>query len=235
MRIKADGNDALTAEIRDKFKDLLRFFLPDSYDIDSGSEPMRLYWGAVYVVTVWLLLELFKERANDACHAGCCEEWSKKADLRDFSSELTVIIADAKRFHQGVYCSEVKPILGPGVWREEGSIAESAVLLSAAVEALGAIFRTLVESVRFVRSGPETHKAAMMGPSSVVSQHAKEASRFLRIARDQLIKKADGKDKNDMTGPVLTPEAIAITLMRRLVSGVIGSGAIDVINLYEEC
>lgn len=160
---------------------------------------------------------------------------SKKADLHDFSSELTVIIAYAKRSHQGVYCSEVKQIPGPGVWREEGSIAESAVLLSATVEALGAIFRTLVESIRFVRSGPETHKAAMMGPSSVVSQHAKEAFRFLRIARDQLIKKADGKDKNDMTGPVLTPEAIAITLMRRLVSGVIGSGTIDIINLYEEC
>lgn len=77
--IEADGNDALAVEIRDKFKDLLGFFLPDSYGINSGSEPMRLYWGAVYVITVWLLLEFFKERANDACHAGCCEEWFEES------------------------------------------------------------------------------------------------------------------------------------------------------------
>lgn len=121
------------------------------------------------------------------------------------------------------------------MWREEETIAESAVLLSATVEALGAIFRILVESVRFVRSGPEIDKATIMEPSSAVSQHAKEASKFLRVARDQLIKKSDGKDKNDTTGPVLTPEVITITLMRRLVSGVFGSGTIDIINLYEEC
>lgn len=150
-------------------------------------------------------------------------------------SALDDINADAIRLHQGVYCSEFKQVPGLGEWREEDTIAESAVLLSSTVEALGAIFRILVESVRFVRSDPEMNKAAIMEPSSVVFQHAKEASKFLRVARDQLIRKADGKDKNDTTGPVLTPEAITITLMRRLVSGVFGSGTIDIINLYEEC
>ena len=148
---------------------------------------------------------------------------------------MTSIIADAVRLHQGVYCSECKQVPSPGGWEEEDTIAESAVLLSATVEAFGAIFRILVESVRFLRSDPEMDKASMMASSSVVSQHANEASKFLRIARDQLIRKADGKDKNDTTGPVLTPEAITITLMRRLVSGVFGSGTIDIINLYEEC
>ena len=160
---------------------------------------------------------------------------SKNSGFRSFSSALTRITADAVRLHQGVYCSEYKQIPGPGVWREEDSIAESAVLLSATIEALGAIFRILVESVRFIRSNPKMDEVSMMESSSVVSQHAKEASKFLRVARDQLIRKADGKDKNDTTGPVLTPEAITITLMRRLVSGVYGNGTIDIINLYEEC
>ena len=160
---------------------------------------------------------------------------SKTSGLHGLSSALTTIIVDATRLHQGVYCSECKQVPSPTVWREEDAIGEGAVLLSATVEALGAIFRILVESVRFIRSGRELNNAAIMEPSSAVCQYTKEASKFLRRARDQLIRKADGKDKNDTIGPVLTPEAITITLMRRLVSGVCGSGTIEIINLYEEC
>lgn len=160
---------------------------------------------------------------------------SKSSGLYRLSSALTIIIADAARLHQRVHCLKCKPVPGPGTWLEEDTIAEGAVLLSSTVEALGAIFRILVETVRFIRSDSDMDKTAMMEPSSAVSQHVKEASKFLRIARDQLIKKADGKDKNGTIGPVLTPEAITITLMRRLVSGVKGSASIEIINLYEEC
>ena len=160
---------------------------------------------------------------------------SKPSGFHGLSLALTTIIADANRLHQGVYCSECKQVPSPGEWREEDTIGEGAVLLSATVEALGAIFRILVESVRFIRSARDLNSAAIMEPSSAVYQHTKEASKFLRVARDQLIRKADGKDKNDTIGPVLTPEAITITLMRRLVSGVSGSGTIEIINLYEEC
>lgn len=160
---------------------------------------------------------------------------SKSSGLHSLSSALTTIIADATRLHQGVYCSEYKQVPSPGPWREEVAIGEGAVLLSSTVEALGAIFRILVESVRFIRSGRELNNAAIMEPSSAVHQYTKEASKFLKLARDQLIRKADGKDKNDTIGPVLTPEAVTITLMRRLVSGVFGCGTIEIINLYEEC
>ena len=160
---------------------------------------------------------------------------SKTSGFHGLSSALTTIIADANRLHQGVYCSEFKQVPSPEEWSEENTIAEGAVLLSATVEALGAIFRILVESVRYIRSGRELNNAAVMEPSSAVCQYTKEASKYLRVARDQLIRKADGKDKNDTIGPVLTPEAITITLMRRLVSGVFESGTIEIINLYEEC
>lgn len=160
---------------------------------------------------------------------------SETSGFRRLSSALSNIIADAVRLHQGVHCSEYKQIPGPQVWREEHGITEGAVLLSATVEALGAIFRVLVESVRFIGSDRGGDVNAMMESSSAVSQYTKEASKFLKDARDQLIRKADGKDKNDTIGPVLTPEAITITLMRRLVSCVFGSGGIEIISLYEEC
>lgn len=51
-QIEVDGNDAFTIEICDKFKKILQLFLPDPYGVDSKSDQIRLYWGAVYVITV---------------------------------------------------------------------------------------------------------------------------------------------------------------------------------------
>ena len=233
--IEADGDDAFGIEIFDKFKELLRLFLPDPYGINSESDPIRLYWGSVCVITVRLLLEFPENKLTMPVAQAAGRSVTKNSGFRGFSANLSSIIADAVHLHRGVHCSESRQVPRPGEWREADTIAEGAVLLSAIVEALGAIFRILVESVRSIRSDPDLEKAAMMEPSSVVSQHVKEACKFLRVARDQLIRKADGKDKNDTIGPVVTPEAITITLMRRLVSGVFGSGTLDIINLYEEC
>ena len=51
-KIEADGNNALAIEICDRFTELLRLFLPAQYGIDSDSDPIQLYWGAVYVIIV---------------------------------------------------------------------------------------------------------------------------------------------------------------------------------------
>ena len=52
--IKAAGDNAFATEICDKFSRLLDFFLPDNF----ASDPIRLYWGAVSVITVRILLRL---------------------------------------------------------------------------------------------------------------------------------------------------------------------------------
>ena len=52
--IEADGDSAFAIEICDKFSKLLDFFLPD----DFTSDPIRLYWGAVSIITVRILLRL---------------------------------------------------------------------------------------------------------------------------------------------------------------------------------
>lgn len=51
-KIEADGNNAFAIEVCDKFKDLLKLFIPDPYGINSESDPIRLYWGSVYEITV---------------------------------------------------------------------------------------------------------------------------------------------------------------------------------------
>lgn len=51
-KIEANGNNPLAIEICEKFKGLLGLFLPARYGIDSDSDPIQLYWGAVYVIIV---------------------------------------------------------------------------------------------------------------------------------------------------------------------------------------
>ena len=92
-----------------------------------------------------------------------------------------------------------------------------------------------LEVVRYVKSSSVEKGAGLMAEPFKVVQHARESVSLLDKARDQLIREADGRDGNDTIGPVLTPEAITITLIQRLVSGVHGSGTLDVIGLYEEC
>ena len=73
------------------------------------------------------------------------------------------------------------------------------------------------------------------GPTYKIAEHGKEACELLKEARDQLIREADGRDKNGNVGPVVTPEAITIALLERLSSGVAHTGTLDIIHLYEEC
>ena len=65
--------------------------------------------------------------------------------------------------------------------------------------------------------------------------HGKEACKSLQEARPKLIAEAAGSTSGEDLGPVITPEAILITLLGRLTHGVYGSGTVDVINILEEC
>lgn len=149
------------------------------------------------------------------------------------------IISDAYQLHRGVYCSHKKLVPSANTWHEEDAIAKGAVLLASTVNALGAVFHMLVETIKYLQTERNVDNEGLWGPQAMVSNSAKEASRNLELARDQLIRGADMKDKNDSIGPVLTPEAIAIALIERLTLGVFESVTIDkkidIINMYEEC
>lgn len=74
-----------------------------------------------------------------------------------------------------------------------------------------------------------------LGSTHKIAEHGKEACELLKEARDQLIREADGRDKNGNIGPVVTPEAITIAILERLGSGVAHNRTLDIIHLYEEC
>ena len=141
----------------------------------------------------------------------------------------------AQRLHQGVYCSRVVHDSKTNEWHYVDFVARGAILLAVVVDALGAILQMIVETVRCLRDDSNEESSDIMGPTSRVTEHGKDACEFLKEARDQLIKEADGRDKNGNIGPVVTPEAITIALLERLTFGVLGNGTVDIIHLYEEC
>lgn len=154
--------------------------------------------------------------------------------LHDVSKALDKIIAHAWYLHQGVQCYEYK--LAPNNRHHpKMTIGKGAVLLSAIVDAFGTILHMLVEVVEYLRISNENHQYMPLQPHSKIFEYANEALKLLKTARNQLIRGADGRNSNDIIGPVLTPEAIVITLMERLVSGVFANGTVDIIRLYEEC
>ena len=120
-----------------------------------------------------------------------------------------------------MYCSRAIHDDKTNEWRTEDAVANGAVLLAVVVDALGAILRMIVETVKCFRD--------------IEDQGDDIACELLKEARDQLIKEADGRDKNGNIGPVVTPEAISIALLGRLSAGVLHDGSIDIIHLYEEC
>lgn len=114
-------------------------------------------------------------------------------------------------------------------------ISESAILLASMVDALGAVYNLLVETVRFARyeHGSSTYQKLPSGKRA--TGYCNEACRLLEVARGQLITEATGVAPGENVGPVVTPETILIMIMERLVRGVFGRGTIDVINILEEC
>ena len=140
----------------------------------------------------------------------------------------------AQRLHQGVYCSHAVYNDQCGAWLNQDAIANGAILLAVMVDALGAALRMIVESVKALRDRDEEVDNIVV-PDSKIAEHGKDACELLKNARDQLIREAAGRDKNGDIGPVVTPEAIAITLLDRLSFGVFHQGTLDIIHLYEAC
>ena len=122
----------------------------------------------------------------------------------------------------------------PGQETPRDAISGNAILLASIVDALGAIFNMMVAAVRDERprSKSSQERATL---SNNVSNYADEACELLETARDKLITEATGAAPGENVGPVLTPEAIIIMLMERLVRGVFGTGNVEVIAVYEEC
>ena len=119
----------------------------------------------------------------------------------------------------------------PGGREEEvHAISEDAVLLSSLVDAFAAIMIFLSEVVKeiFVRGKP-----VRVGEKAL--KWSKIAKDLLQKAKEELIVEASGVSSGEHIGPVLTPEAILIMHLERLVCGVHGNGNINIISMLEAC
>ena len=151
-----------------------------------------------------------------------------------YSTMISSIVFHAQRLHQGVQCPRIVQDDQTKEWRTEDAVANGAILLAVMVDALGAILRMIVETVGYLRDMDQISDD-IMGPASRITEHGKDACKLLKEAWDQLIKEADGRDKNGNIGPVVTPEALSIMLLERLASGVLHNGNLDIVDLYKEC
>lgn len=208
--------NSLALELVQNFRLLFQFYIPEGQH--TPSRPIEMYWGAVYEI-----VETFAENP------------SLGPTLSKYSTMVSNIVFHAKRLHQGVYCSRAVHDPKANEWYYEDAVAKGAILLAVVVDALGAIIQMIVETVRCLRDESDEEPSDIMGPTSKVTGYGKDACEFLKGARDQLIKEADGRDKNGNIGPVVTPEAITIALLERLACGVFRNGTVDIIHLYEEC
>ncbi|KAL8797355.1 MAG: hypothetical protein Q9195_000510 [Heterodermia aff. obscurata] len=184
---------------------ILDSFLPPEFQ--PSSDPIRLFWGAIFEVV---------SRASQSY-------------LTDLCQKVSVIYAWVVRIHLGVYYTRLEPA-PDGREVEHHDISESAILLSSIVDAFGAVFSLLVEAV-----GDVMCDAKQVQCGKKVSKSFNEAQSLLETARDELIVEASGVAAGEHIGPVVTPEAILIMQMERLVCGVYKNGNVDIISILEQC
>ena len=129
----------------------------------------------------------------------------------------------------GVYCKRIQ-LRSDRREEEQDAISDSAILLSAIVDAFGVIMNIYIEAVGDVlRDVKETRCGKK------VSKSFKEAQDLLERARDELIVEASGVTSGEQIGPVVTPEAIIIVQIERLVCGVYKNGNADIISMFYQC
>ena len=225
-------DNALALDLAQNFISMLRLYVPVGKH--SVTNPVEMYLGAVFEI-----VQVGSERPpSQPCILILTQTFYETpllaSTLQKYSAVVSSIVSNALRLHEGVYCSRAVQDEETKEWAFQDGVADGAVLLAVVVDALGAILRMIVETVRALRDLDENGDD-IMGPSWRISEHGKDACELLQEARDQLIKEAEGQDNNGSIGPVITPEAVSIALIDRLASGVLHNGNFDIIHLYEEC
>ena len=133
----------------------------------------------------------------------------------------------------------MKPELVAGIQSSQGStkVAGGFILLASIVDSLGSIFCMYVEVARYASCSLPERDHGLLSTSFKLDAYKKEALDLLETAHSQLVSEADGSgdDSRNTVGPVLTPEAVSIALMERLVSGMFQRGSVDVVKVYEAC
>ena len=221
------GRHGCESEIRfyKQMKRLFDYFVPKEHDPNSAA--VQLYWGAIHEI----LGSQSRVKATNT-------------PLHDHPYVLDVLIeqaeeisARANAIHRGVYYKR-NVVTSRGDITQQDTISGSARLLAPMVDALGAIFDMIVQTVRDARDAPKlkSGRVELTQPiGAKVFRYAKNACKLLETARDELIADSNGFSPDENIGPVLTSQAILILLIERLVGGIYGNGNVDIKAIYDEC
>ena len=152
--------------------------------------------------------------------------------------QLKRINSRAEEIHFGVHYK--RTVLEPHGKVLQDAISGSATLQALIVDALGSVFEMIVQAVRDARIGTAYKVPKCLWSGSFPSQRLKVshianyACGLLEAAKDQLISDSTGIVSSAHIGPILTPQALLILLLERLVNGVYGSGSFDVVAVLDE-
>ena len=232
-RILTSHLDSDVKDLLQQCKTLLAMYLPNEYvEGNTGNErsstTVRVYWGAVGD-----LLSVSLSGNPSSILTGGQEAQNDEAELRTFSTMVAELIEKASNLHEGVRCLRPKSPAEAALLPQHRKLAGGVILLAAIVDSLGSIFNMFVEAARYINSSDRV--GGIDSEPCKVAFYKREALHFLETARVQLIRESDNDDRDNRIGPVLTPEAISIALMERLADGVYRSGAIKLVDMYEEC
>ena len=219
-------------------RNVLRWFL--SEDIASGDNQVIVtFWGAVAI-----LLEASTTVENSAAVSGRLVHFeSQKIDfIQVFVGTLRETDGLLRNLRRETDSFDVTSVANV---YQNTSPSHGGVLLLSVVEAFTSVLSIFIEGARYVRLGPDgfclspkAGRGARFGdlslPESLKSQ-MDDSARHLKTARTQLIVEQSGDAHNVGLGPVVTPEAIMLLLMRRLARGVYEERTINVVEVYEKC
>ena len=227
-----DSCDMSGCQVGNRFymemKTLFEYFVPKEHNPNTAA--VQIYWGAVYELLGSLARPYGSERFPTTFH-------DNHRDLDELNKRVEEINIRAKALHLGVYYKR-SVLSSCGEVNQHDAISESARLLASIIDALGAIFNMIVQAVCEVRNGLKNWKGKpvwMKARGSKMLRYARNACNLLETARDELIADSTGFSPDENIGPVLTPQAVLILLIERLVGGVYGSGSVDIMAVFDEC
>ena len=210
--------DSITQrEIIHEARMLLNNFLMEHDNLkEDQSPPIRLFWGALY--------EILADHAQSK-HRG----YPRLPWLAETLSKINTL---AEKIHLGVH---YRRSVDSNSEANQDAIGTYAILLDSIVDALAAVFRMLIETVRVMRLDHTVMRSKNESKSleNAPNNFAHQACESLVQARDQLIVEANRVLPDGELDLIASPEAIIVTLMERLINGVFGDGVVNVIGIYD--
>lgn len=207
-----------------KFGLLWDLYVPDATNVVipliRDSIVPKIYWGAVLLIVSKDLLSY--------------------PEIVSVDETVRKILEQGRQYKLGVYCEQMldlrteesRDIHGFDLYLDRG-----AFLLETTIDSFVAVLNMVVAAAR--RALSRRNAPSLLGEDSPFRRHAQHALGCLVLAEKRTIADLNRPPTQDDGGKlllpsVITPEAILMRLLDRLVDGIYLSGSLSVIRVYDE-